>query len=104
MHVSVVAQRDVGDRILHGERELALNCMRLLLALMRKTLPLNRHGRHARRIAQVCYWPRIFARSIGMADVHSELREFVIGFEEGEIRPLNRHGPFTRNGIPAQME
>jgi hypothetical protein len=32
MHVSVVAQRNVGGRILYDERELALNFRSLLLA------------------------------------------------------------------------
>jgi hypothetical protein len=84
MHVSVVAQADVGGRTLHGEREPALNCMSLLPAWTRKNRPLNRHGRHARIVAYIPYWPRRLVRSIGMADARSELREFVSGFEEGE--------------------
>src|SRR6266404_6530726 len=100
MHVSVVTQADVGGRTLHGEREPALNCKSLLRAWARKNRPLNRHGRHARRVVYIPYWPRRFVRSISMADARSELREFVSALRR-EGRPLNRHGPFTQNVIPA---
>ena len=99
MHVSVVAQRDVGDRILHGERELSLNCTTLLSALLREIRPLHRHSRHARRTAQICSLAGKYVRLIGIADARSELRDFAIGFEEGDS-PINRQGPFTQNGIP----